>query len=307
MNLEINISIPVLWGQQVFSKKEWGSINFLVGPNGTGKSLFAEQLKYHLNNIKDLKARYLNAERLAGLEKQHYGNFGHSDMLNGFSIGRSQEYHSQGNTFGLSSDAIMTLKEKLDVKVKIEATLSQLFGRSIRLAEEGGYLKPMVQRIQVGDEYKLKENECHGLKELITLLTILYDDENNCLIIDEPELHLHPQFQSFFLQEIRQIAGDPRIDSRKKCFFLITHSPYLVDIRTIEDLKNCIVFQPDRIPAYIDQLDGDDEWKVKRLLPRLNTHHKHFFFASNPIFVEGYRDQQLFTLIQEKRGKLLGA
>ena len=42
-------------------------------------------------------------------------------------------------------------------------------------------------------------------------------------------------------------------------------------------------------------------------MPRLNTHHKQFFFASRPIFVEGYTDQQLFTLIQEKREIMLGA
>ena len=42
-------------------------------------------------------------------------------------------------------------------------------------------------------------------------------------------------------------------------------------------------------------------------MPRLNAHHKQFFFASRPIFVEGPTDQQIFTLIQEKRGKPLGA
>ncbi len=68
-----------------------------------------------------------------------------------------------------------------------------------------------------------------------------------------------------------------------------------------------MVFQPGKVPAYVDTLDQDDEWKISRLLPRLNTHHKQFFFASRPIFVEGYFDQQLFTLIQEKREVLLGA
>lgn len=72
-------------------------------------------------------------------------------------------------------------------------------------------------------------------------------------------------------------------------------------------MKYCIVFQPDKLPVYIDQLESEDEWRIKRLLPRLNTHHKQFFFASRPIFVEGYFDQQIFSLIQEKRGKLLGA
>lgn len=306
MNLNINISIPDLWGEQRFQKNEWGNINYLVGPNATGKTRLAEQLKQQCQNH-GLKVRYLSSERLAGLERQNYGNFGYSNIHQGLNIGSFNTYKNEGMNYGLSAGAFVILKEKLDVKIKIEAILSQLFGRRIRLAEEGGFLKPKIQRIEEGNEYGLKENECHGLKELITLLTFLYDDDYNCLIIDEPELHLHPQFQTFFLQEIRNIAGNPLSSPDKKCFFILTHSPYYVDIRTLEDLKYCIVFQPDKLPAYIDQLEGEDEWRIKRLLPRLNTHHKQFFFASRPIFVEGYFDQQIFSLIQEKRGKLLGA
>lgn len=306
MNLNIDISIPDLWGEKRFQKNEWGSINYLVGPNATGKTRFAEQLKQQCQN-QGLKVRYLSSERLAGLEKQRYDYFGYSSLERGLDIGHFSQLKSYGINYGLSADAFVILKEKLDIKIKIEAMLSQLFGRRIRLEEEGGFLKPKIQRIEVGNEYGLKESECHGLKELITLLTFLYNDDHNCLIIDEPELHLHPQFQTFFLQEIRKIAGDPLSSPDKKYFFIVTHSPYYVDIRTIEDLKYCIVFQPDKLPVCIDQLEGEDEWRTKRLLPRLNTHHKQFFFASRPIFVEGYFDQQIFSLVQEKRGKLLGA
>lgn len=306
MNLDINILIPDLWGEQKFQKNEWGSINYLVGPNATGKTQFAEQLKQQCQG-QGLKVRYLSSERLAGLEKTNYSYFSTSGIYQGLNVGQFSEYKNYGAQYGLASDAFATLKEKLDVKIKIEATLSQLFGRRIRLAEEGGFLKPKIQRIEGGDEYGLKESECHGLKELMTLLTFLYNDDYNCLIIDEPELHLHPQFQTFFLQEIRKIAGDPLSSLDKKCFFIVTHSPYYVDIRTLDDLKYCIVFQPDKLPACIDQLEDEDEWRIKRLLPRLNTHHKQFFFSSRPIFVEGYCDQQIFGLIQEKRGKLLGA
>lgn len=306
MNLSITISIPDLWGEQKFEKSEWGGVNYLVGPNATGKTQFAEQLRQQCKD-QGLKTRYLSSERLAGLERRQYGLFGYSQLNEGLNIGRLKDYKSQGLTYGLAADAFAVLKEKLDVKIRIEATLSQLFGRRIRLAEEGGFLKPKIQRIEVGNEYDLKESECHGLKELITLLTFLYNDDYNCLIIDEPELHLHPQFQAFFLQEIRRIAGDPLSSPNKKCFFIVTHSPYYIDIRTLEDLKYCIVFQPDKLPACIDKLGNEDEWRIKRLLPRLNTHHKQFFFASRPIFVEGYFDQQIFSLIQEKRGKVLGA
>src|SRR5659263_546611 len=267
MNLIVNINIPYLWGNQEFIKNEWGTLNFLVGPNGTGKTQFAERLKDRCQ-AQELKTRYLNAPRLTGIEKRNHGIFGSSQMEKGLNIGQFLDYKNQGRAYGLSAGAFVILKEKLDVRIKVESSLSQLFRRRIRLAEEGGFLNPKVQKIGGGDEYGMKESECHGLKELITLLTFIYDDQYNCLIID---------------------------------------APYYVDIRTPNDLKHCVVFQPDKLPSYVNQLDGDDEWKIKRLLPRLNTHHKQFFFASRPIFVEGYTDQQVFTLIQEKRGRLLGA
>ena len=305
LELSIEISIPYLWGDLKFQKNEWGAINYLVGPNATGKTLFAEQLRQRCEQ-QGLKVRYLSTERLSGLQRRNYSYFGISQIERGLNIGQFQQYKNYGKQYGLSADAFIILKEKLDIRIRIEAALSQFFGRGVRLAEEGGFLNPKIRKTG-GKEYGLSANECHGLKELVTLLTFLYDDEANCLIIDEPELHLHPQFQTFFLQEIRTIAGNPKISENNKCFFLVTHSPYYVDIRTLEDLKNCIVFQPDKLPTYIEKLEDQDEWRMKRLLPRLNTHHKQFFFASRPIFVEGYIDQQIFTLIQERRQKFLGA
>ncbi len=305
MNIPVTAKIPDRWGEQVFTKSEWGSVNFLVGPNGSGKTRFAEQLKQALSNAA-MKPRYLSAERLAGLEKSHV--LGHQGPLwQGFDVGQYHNYKNYCGEVGLAADAFVILKEKINVRIKIEAFLSSIFSRRIRFAEEGGFLRPKIQRIRGGTEYAMKESECHGLKELITLLAFLYDDEFNALIIDEPELHLHPQFQTFLLAEIRKAAGDPRVQPNTKVFFLITHSPYLLDFRLLDDLRQCIIFHLNEVPSYIGALSPQDEFSLKRLLPRLNTHHKQFFFADRPIFVEGYTDQQLFTLIQESRAKLLGA
>lgn len=43
------MSLPVLWGG-TFTKNEWGHVNFLIGPNGTGKTLFATELKKKCRN-----------------------------------------------------------------------------------------------------------------------------------------------------------------------------------------------------------------------------------------------------------------
>lgn len=305
MHIPVTVTIQDLWGAQEFSKTEWGGVNYLVGPNGSGKTRFAEPLRKALSNA-GMKPRYLSAERLAGLEKSSiWGQ--HGALYRGFDVSQYQQYKKYGNQQGLAADAFVILKEKVDVRIRIEAFLSTIFGRRIRFAEEGGFLKPKIQKILAGAEYEMKESECHGLKELITLLAFLYDDDFNALIIDEPELHLHPQFQTFLLAEIRKMAGDPRTEPGTKVFFLITHSPYLLDFRIIDDLRQCLIFHASEAPTCIDDLNVQDEYSLKRLLPRLNTHHKQFFFAHRPIFVEGHTDQQLFTLIQESRAKLLGA
>jgi len=305
VQLPIRITLSDLWGNVPFEKNEWGGINFLVGPNGTGKSLFAEQLKVQCLK-QGLKVRLLGSDRLHGLAKRNYGRYGSGMHDRGFELGQFQPYRQEADQYGQSSDALMALQDKLELRIRIEATLSELLGRRLQLREQAGYLRLSVERPGKGNPYDLKEAECHGIKELITLLALLHEDEYNCLIIDEPELHLHPQFQGLLLQEMRTLSGDPRTDQGKKCFFLVTHSPYFIDIRTIEDLRHCLVFRPNRIPACIDRLEPEDEFRLTRLLPRLNTHHKQFFFSERPIFVEGYFDQQTLTLIQEKRGLALG-
>ncbi|HEV2691317.1 MAG TPA: AAA family ATPase [Verrucomicrobiae bacterium] len=305
MNIPVTAKINDLWGEQIFTKSEWGSINYLVGPNGSGKTRFSDYLKNALAHAR-FRPRYLSAERLAGLEKTDVMGYGGA-LHQGFNISQYSNYKQHGATQGLAADAFVVLKEKINVRIKIEAFLSSIFNRRIRFAEEGGFLKPKIQKIRGGGEYGMKESECHGLKELLTILAFIYDDEFNALIIDEPELHLHPQFQAFLLAEIRKVAGDPRTHPGAKVFFLITHSPYLLDFRVLDDLRQCVIFHTSEPPSFIGALNPQDEYFLKRLLPRLNTHHKQFFFASRPIFVEGYTDQQLFTLIQDSRAKMLGA
>jgi len=299
INIPITIQLPELWNTQTFTKNDWGAINIIVGSNGTGKSLFADQLKAQLM-AKGYKVRLLNAERLSGFEKQDYSQFSTTSFSRGLNISNFSSLKHNGDAFGLSTYAFVILKERLDIRIKIEALLSDIFNKTIRLVEEGGYLKPKIQNISGGNEYGLKENECHGLKELLTLLTFLYDDSKNCLILDEPELHLHPQFQSFLLSEIRNLAGDPNVDSSKKIFFIITHSPYFLDLRNLDDLKSVLVSHYNEPPTYVDTLSTQDEYVLKRFLPRFNTHHKQFFFSPNPVFVEGYTDQQIITLLFDK-------
>lgn len=308
MNINVDIAVDFLWGNAHFIKNEWDTITYIVGPNGTGKTIVAERLRNQFK-ISGLKVRYFSAERLNALANKWDSNgYLQSDNLrNGLSIGDFAGYKSKADELGQSIDALIELRNKIDLQIKIESILSDIFGKAISFKETGGYLNVIMT--DSGKAYDLKNDESHGLKEIITLLAFLYDDENNCIILDEPELNLHPQFQQYILQEIKAMAGDPFQEQGKKMFVILTHSPYLLSIQNSDELKNLIVFHRHEVPTFIKEYEDMDEYqklRLNKLLLRMNVNHKTLFFADKPIFVEGYIDQQFFNLLQYKREIPLG-
>jgi hypothetical protein len=298
INKQLSFSLPLPWSNKRFETQQIGYINFLVGPNGSGKSKFAQALKPYLENV-----RLLGTDRLSGMEQTNilrntFGDhFAHGLAKNQFSSFRSAGQEGSG------IDTIVLLEERMDLRIQVEATLSHLFNRKIIFEWDSGHL---VARAVLGEGtnfYRLDRDECHGIKELLVLLTHLYNDQHSYLIIDEPELNLHPQYQAFFMQEVRKYAGDPSESGKKKIVFLITHSPFILDFQTIEDVKSVISFNLDHsIPKHIFSLDSATSTKLSSLVPRLNVHHKQLFFSDNPIFVEGIFDSQLIGTMQEARG-----
>lgn len=259
---EVRVKIPFLWGKAVFKKSNWSQINLIVGPNGSGKTLLAEAISEQFQN-QDFAVRYIKSERT------------------------------------YNENQLKTLRENDKIRGKIEKVLSSMFGKSIKFIDDiDGTLIPIVENKAWNVEYMLEDAECHGLHEIISLLIDLYSadcsgSEYSCLIFDEPELHLHPQFQTFFMNEIRKEARH----HSKRLFFLITHSPFFIDLRTPEELIGVIVCHINKVPTSIEELSEEDDGLFRRFLPRFNTYHKQFFFSDNQIFVEGYTDQQMFTYL----------
>src|SRR5262249_46360096 len=149
------------------------------------------------------------------------------------------------------------LEERPDIRVKVEATLTTLFNRRISIEWDSGNLIPKAASGTTGETYRLDRDEGHGIRELLVPLTHLYNDSHPYLIIDEPELNLHPQYQAFFMQEVRKFAGKPANGSPKKGIFLITHFPFILDLRSADDLSSIISFSSDlSIPVSVDDPDG---------------------------------------------------
>src|SRR5690606_5185720 len=89
----------------------------------------------------------------------------------------------------------------------------------------------------------------------------------------------------------------------KKHIVLITHSPFILDLKTIDDLKSIISFNSKfDIPSHIGNIDVKILNQFASLIGNLNVHHKQLFFADYPIFVEGIFDSMFFQSLQNKRG-----
>ena len=306
INQPITFSLPVPWSGESFSTESFGIVNFLVGPNGSGKSQFATVLYQSLRGLEG-SARLLGTDRLTAMSGfRDVSWYAGNPFSDGFDRNRFDNMRQSG-AGGSAIDTFVLLEEQLDLRIQVEATLSQLFDREIMLEWDSGRLVPKAQHISIGGEYRLDQEECHGIKEIMVLLTNLYDDSHRYLVIDEPELNLHPQYQAFFMQEVRKKAGNPFEDPTKKVFFLVTHSPFIVDLRSLEDIKSVFCFdQRLSIPKRVTTLSiGDDQ--ARMFTRRLSAEHKQLFFADEPIFVEGHRDAEIVAALMKSLGRSIAS
>ncbi|MES9699872.1 MULTISPECIES: ATP-dependent nuclease [Bacillus] len=287
---EQQIHIDGQFSSEIFSIKFYGGITTFLGPNGSGKSQVLRRLKEMLGNAYlNRKIRLVTAGRLSRIENYRSNHDGMS-YLNHDSITfggvNYRDYRHQAE--GVLGD-VHTLSMRHDIRIKVSERLSTLFKRNIFIEWDAGELKIKFSGLE-GEPYSATR-EASGLLHLVTLLSALYDDEVSMLLIDEPEISLHPQLQAFLFQEIKKVAGDPE-DKSKKMIILATHSTEFVSLLVPEDLTKIVFFENTmKPPVQIDPQAGElNNRKVKELLTRLGQAHKSALFSSKPLLVEGPSD-----------------
>ena len=128
-----------------------------------------------------------------------------------------------------------------------------------------------------------------GQKSIIHLIFEAYgrdDVKGGLVVIDEPEIHLHYQFQSKYLKILEDLAREQKI----QCI-LVTHSEGFINDNTIKYIKRFSLNEERNSVMYVPEITEDQKGLIKILN---NTQAARVLFLNKVLLVEGQDDEYFF-------------
>lgn len=144
------------------------------------------------------------------------------------------------------------------------------------------FYKALDLRVREGD-FTISATELgEGIQNALVLAILQVFEERRkqgaILLIEEPEMFLHPQMQRSLYKTIREIGKTNQI-------IYTTHSPHFV---TVPDYEDVVLVRKDADGTYVKRSDlPTDSKKREKLLKELDPERNELFFASRVLFVEG--------------------
>lgn len=126
-----------------------------------------------------------------------------------------------------------------------------------------------------------------------------------CLLIEEPEVHLHPQHQALFLHVLEQRAAHiPDGEAGQQVQVLVsTHSPQLAAGADLNAMVMLLDHQAFPLAKGQTNLSSDDYAFLRRFLDATKA---NLFFARGLVIVEGHSENILLPAIANKLDRSFG-
>ncbi len=137
-----------------------------------------------------------------------------------------------------------------------------------------------------------------GEREIINFIFGLFLEKltDGIVIIDEPELHLHPSWQKKLIQILKNETAKKNVQ-----IFFVTHSSSFISYNVLNNIfrvhkengcSKCIKIS--------NLLDSDDQETLRKNLSVINaTNNEKIFFSNYVVLVEGITDEILFEKVFE--------
>lgn len=176
---------------------------------------------------------------------------------------------------------------------RIQKDFSQLFPTlKLDVTKKGPEI--VIERVLTGHELPL-DFVGAGIAEMLILLTHIVASENRVILIDEPELHLHPHSQRLLYEVLKD-------SSKRNQLIVVTHSPLFVSMGNISGF---ILLREQRGDSITIQLSPDHFSKndISRLERIVRSEDKEFFFSRGVMLVEGETEYGAMPVFSKKIDK----
>ena len=284
----------------------FSNLHVLIGPNNSGKT-----------NILDALALFfspdLNPERFydSKSDLQIIVEFSSKERLQ-INYQENQRTYLLNGTVVTGEEQKAQDTQKQTIRIKPEVLIRDLIHEELtefRESYEDEYLDFCRTMSQYFDDVEISEklfrDSIHsdrkerpiarmgeGFKRLFVMLFYVFNPRYHIILIDEPEIHLHPTLLKKFLR----ILMDKKLDNQ---IFLTTHSSVLVQPETIEHIWR-VSRDKDRNTVISSMAQSNQSIPRARLFQELNADNTEMFFADKVLLVEGVSDRILMRGLLDK-------
>lgn len=158
-------------------------------------------------------------------------------------------------------------------------------------------------KLETRGQYHSSEGMGEGLVSLIIIIDALYDsDPDNVIVVDEPELSLHPSLQRRLFDLLVEYTADRQI-------VIATHSPYFVDFEALLNGAKISRLYLEDGSSVISSLDEEMIEKLASFHRSYYNPHilglnarEAFFLEDGVILVEGQEDVVFYKRIADQLG-----
>jgi energy-coupling factor transporter ATP-binding protein EcfA2 len=280
-------------------------INFLLGKNGSGKSRAMRDLDQRLHQSPPWYVKYITPERGGALT---YDAGVDQNVAQGTWLGDTRRRNRLDQFRQQTVSQYGTLELTVLREIEKDPSLRNNSGYTFEtIIDEINSLLPLVQLIRAGKTFEIhnkadgaqlqpdqiSSGEAEAIALAIEALVFSRDCQNfdhRVLLIDEPDVHLHPDLQARLIRFLERLAKEKNFK-----IVIATHSTALVgSIRGKDEAQ--LAFMPLTSDGEIT-FSAIDEI-VKEVVPIFGAHPLSNIFNETPILiVEGEDDERIWNQV----------
>lgn len=180
------------------------------------------------------------------------------------------------------ADRLLSLKTRRGAKEdlrRIQETVSALLGVHIDAFQSEPSLSGNETSAEMDVDNFLVEVNGSGIKEALRLLLDVEFEHPNILLVEEPEIHLHPALETSMMRYLKRISCKSQV-------FITTHSTNFLDTAEM----NNVYLVTKSNSTQIHQIDiGEAEARIPQ---ELGIRLSSLFMFDRLVFVEGISDEE---------------